>query len=176
MPRATTDPATLRTYDAGTLIGLLDDRLGAVRREAVHALGAIRDPGEDVVAALQAALSDPYPPVAMYAAQALGRLRHRESIGLLSALVRSPDHALRVYVAEALAAMGHRAAYDALIIAAEDKVRRVAVAALSGLGAIVRPEDDEALAALQRRVPWGRRWRVQRLRRGLARRRPSQTS
>lgn len=143
------------------------DPLGAVRREATGALGAVRDPDREILAALQAGLQDHHAPVAMYAAQALGRLRHRESIPLLTEAARSRDHALRLYAVEALAAMRDRAAYDALVVAAEDGDRRVGAAAIGGLAHIVTPADDEVLAGVQERMRWARRWRAERLRKQL---------
>lgn len=173
-----TDPATLRSYDQDKLIHLLGDPLGAVRREAIHALGEARNPDERTIRALQHGLQDTYAPVAMYAAQALGRLKHAQSAPLIAPLVQHPDRAMRHYAVEALAEIGHRSAYDALVVAAEDKDRRISVTAIEGLRKIVRPEDDEVLAALQSRTRWTRRWRVERVRSTMprSRRDASQTS
>jgi HEAT repeat protein len=144
-----------------------DDAAGPVRREAVHALGGVQDRDPEVLSALQDALEDHHEPVVMFAAQALGRMRHEPSIPRLARTARSADAVVRLYAVEALARMRSRAAYDALVLAAEDVDRRVAVAALDGLGPVVVPADDEVLAGIQERLRWARRWRAERLRKDL---------
>ncbi len=110
---------------------LLHDPDPEIRAQAVRIIGDLRFPGLEP--ALITALTDDQARVQFFAAQALGRLKHRPAIDALYKLAR--DHAdrdpyLRHAVVQAMAAIGDRDAVAARVSDASPAVRLVSLLAM----------------------------------------------
>lgn len=91
------DPAIVAVETAQPGDGPSDDRAVLLRVAAIKALGLIRD--DETRTVLEGRLADPDERVRLGAAEALGRMRHRDSIDLLVRAVRTETHPV---VAQAL--------------------------------------------------------------------------
>ncbi len=127
---------------------------GIIRRNCAEALLDIGRPEPDVVAALRAALRDPYWEVRAEAARALAALAEPSpdlETELLAALAREKDLEARAALAEALGGLAEgREAFDALAELARREswlVRHQASVALAEMGAR-RPDLAEDAAAV----------------------------
>lgn len=123
------------------LIPLLQDKVKAVREEAVAALAAI---GEAAIPSLLEALQHDEWLVRLHAVESLGKTRsHRAVEPLLSALFNDRDSAVREDAVRALGEIGDPQAIDYLFTAMrEPSLRTLAVEALGRIG------DPRAVPAL----------------------------
>jgi len=118
---------------AGTLVLLLQDKVPAVRDEAV---GALKTLAQASLAPLLEALKNADWRIRLRATEALGELGLPEAIpDLLLALDQDPDTAVRQDAARALGKIGNGDSVEALIHAAEDgRLRSCAIEALGRIG------------------------------------------
>ncbi|MEC4675176.1 MAG: HEAT repeat domain-containing protein [Nitrospirota bacterium] len=118
---------------ASTLVLLLQDKVPAVRDEAVSAL---KNLGHASLPPLLEAIKDSDWRVRLRATEALGELGLPGAIpDLLHLLVHDPDTAIRQDSARALGKIGDEQVVDALIQASdEDRLRSCVIEALGGIG------------------------------------------
>lgn len=115
-----------------TLVLLLQDKVPAVRDEAIAALVSI---GESAVAPLVAALEDQDWRVRLRATEALCVLKSRTAVEpLVGLLQHDPDTAVRQEAARALGQIGEKSAVDALLGVVEEP--RLQVRVIEALGRI----------------------------------------
>ena len=120
------------TGSVETLILLLQDKVPAVRDEAIAALVSM---GESAVEPLVAALEDRDWRVRLRATEALCVLKSRTAVEPLVGLVQhDPDTAVRQEAARALGEIGHKSAVDALLVVIEEP--RLQVRVIEALGRI----------------------------------------
>ncbi len=132
---------------AGPLAGALGDQNWRVRRAAAE--GLARDPDDDVVDELLAALRERHrdPAVLNAALTALVRARHDVVPPLVALRAADPDADRRTYVALALGLLGDRRAVAALVRALGDADANVRFHAIEALGRI--GSRDAALPVLE---------------------------
>ena len=118
---------------ASTLVLLLQDKVPAVRDEAVSALKNLAQAG---LGPLLEALHHSDWRVRLKATEALGELGLPDAVpGLLRVLAQDPDTAIRQDAARALGKIGDGRAVEALIVAADsERLRSCAIEALGNIG------------------------------------------
>jgi HEAT repeat protein len=144
------------------LTAALKDKDLFVRRYAAQALGAIGADARKSVPGLRALLSDSRKEVREAAVVALGKVGGPEAVQALAAAVRdgANEPSVRKKAAEALGALGPgaRSAVPALTAALTGKAKKakktsadddVRVEVAAALGAIAKPQDKAAVAALK---------------------------
>ena len=133
-----------------------------VRREAVRALGAAKEP-EKLCPVLADCLDDENRDVRLYAAEALGRLRCRDAVPQLTGRLDDADALTRRYASGALAKMRHRSAIPALLRAAADQDKSVFNDGVRGLRAVIDERDLDDLQVLIARAGFVRGRKLRRL-------------
>lgn len=132
------------------LIASLEEDDPLVKRNAVEALGIIRDPR--AVEPLTVILSDPDPFIRRHAVQALGKIKDSRAVDALVAVLTTREELshVRSSAAESLGKIGEPSAVEPLVSALTDRHWDVRSQAAQSLGKIRDPQAVDALiGALQ---------------------------
>jgi len=137
----------------GLIKALSYQESGQVRRDAVRALGELRDALAEEP--LIAALKDEEPYVRSHAAEALGKIGDAHAVEPLIAALKE-EKAMRTSAAEALGRIGNARAVEPLIAVLKDKETYVRKYAAEALGKIGTPAVEPLIAALKDKATYVR--------------------